>query len=158
MPVTQNYHEAPILENSWPCKPFCCGCPYEKKSRNLVLPPSQSTLKYGSEKRPWVRVLRTPDGTPDIEKLKITFYRKIYFSYLRIFFSIFLPIITLKWGSQPLDVYFSLVLNMKVLSKFIWGNTKTIKRYFFYWYLFLYSIGNISNNYLNLHLFKVKQT
>ena len=56
LPFTQNYLEAPIPENSWPCKPFCCGCPYEeKKSRNLVLPPSQSILKYGSGNRPWVR-------------------------------------------------------------------------------------------------------
>ena len=29
-----------------------------KKTRNLVLPPSQSTLNYGSENRPWVRGLR----------------------------------------------------------------------------------------------------
>ena len=57
LPVTQNYHEAPIPENSCPCKPFCCGCPYEKKSRNLVLHPSQSTLKYGSENRPCLRGL-----------------------------------------------------------------------------------------------------
>ena len=34
LPVTQNIHEAPIPENSWPCKPFGCGCPYEKKSEN----------------------------------------------------------------------------------------------------------------------------
>ena len=47
LPVTQNYHLTPIPENSCPCKPFCC-----EKSRNLVLPPSQSTLKYGSENRP----------------------------------------------------------------------------------------------------------
>ena len=26
-----------------------------KKSRNLVLPPSQSTFEYGSENRPWIR-------------------------------------------------------------------------------------------------------
>ena len=46
-------------ENSSPCKTLCCGCPYEtKKSINLVLPPSQSTLKYGSENRPWVRGLK----------------------------------------------------------------------------------------------------
>ena len=63
-------------DNSWPAKLFvadapmkknleiqfyrtlfCCGCPYEKKSRNIVLPPSQSTLKYGSENRPWLRGL-----------------------------------------------------------------------------------------------------
>ena len=55
---TQNILRQPIPENSWPCKPFCCGCPYEKKSKNLVLPPSQSTLKYGSENRPWVRGLK----------------------------------------------------------------------------------------------------
>ena len=29
----------------------------KKKSRNLVLPPSQSTLKYESENRPWPRGL-----------------------------------------------------------------------------------------------------
>ena len=28
------------------------NAPMKKKSRNLVLPPSQSTLKYGSENRP----------------------------------------------------------------------------------------------------------
>ena len=27
-----------IPENSWTCKPFCWGCPYEKKIKNLVLP------------------------------------------------------------------------------------------------------------------------
>ena len=32
------YH-VPIPENALPCKPFCCGCPYEKKSKNLVLLP-----------------------------------------------------------------------------------------------------------------------
>ena len=56
LPVTQNYHEAPILETL--NLAFCCGCPYEKKSRNLVLPPSQSTLKYGSENRSCLRGLR----------------------------------------------------------------------------------------------------
>ena len=55
LPLTQNYLEAPIPENSRPWKPFCCGCPYEKKIRNLVLLPSQITLKYGSENRPWVK-------------------------------------------------------------------------------------------------------
>ena len=29
LPFTQNYLEAPIPENSWPCKPFYCGCPFE---------------------------------------------------------------------------------------------------------------------------------
>ena len=37
---------------------FLLRMPLWKKSRNLVLPPSQSTLKYGSENRPWVRVLK----------------------------------------------------------------------------------------------------
>ena len=56
LPFTQNYYEAPIPENSCPGKPFCCGCPYEeKKIKKIILPPSQSTLKYGSENRPWVR-------------------------------------------------------------------------------------------------------
>ena len=35
LPVTQNYHEAQIPENSWPCKPFCCGCPHEKKNQEI---------------------------------------------------------------------------------------------------------------------------
>ena len=35
--------------------PFVADAPMKKKSRNLVLPPSQSTLKYGSENRPWPR-------------------------------------------------------------------------------------------------------
>ena len=38
-----------ILENSWPCKTFCCGCTY-KKMKN-------STLKYWSKNRPCVRGL-----------------------------------------------------------------------------------------------------
>ena len=29
---TQNILRQPIPENSWPCKPFCCGCPYEEKN------------------------------------------------------------------------------------------------------------------------------
>ena len=37
---------------------FVADAPMKKKSKNLVLPPSQSTLKYGSENRPWVRGLK----------------------------------------------------------------------------------------------------
>ena len=33
LPVTQNYHEAPIPKNS--CKPFCCGYLYEKKIKKF---------------------------------------------------------------------------------------------------------------------------
>ena len=57
LPVTQNYHEATIFENVWPCKPFVADAPMKKKSRNLVIPPSQSTLKYSSENRPSSRGL-----------------------------------------------------------------------------------------------------
>ena len=53
LPFIQNYHEAPIPENSWTCKTFCCGNKNKKFSFTL----SQSTLKYGSENRPWVRGL-----------------------------------------------------------------------------------------------------
>ena len=35
---TQSIFMQPIPENSWPCKPFCCGCPYEKNIKKLVLP------------------------------------------------------------------------------------------------------------------------
>ena len=42
LPVTQNYHKALILENSWPCKPFCCGCLYEKKIKKFSSPPPLS--------------------------------------------------------------------------------------------------------------------
>ena len=35
LPFTQNYLEATIPENSWPCKPFCCGCPYDKKIKKF---------------------------------------------------------------------------------------------------------------------------
>ena len=37
---------------------FVTDAPMKKKSRNLVLPPSRSTLKYGSKNRPWVRGLK----------------------------------------------------------------------------------------------------
>ena len=36
---------------------FAADAPMKKKSRNLVFPRSQSTLKYGSENRPWVKGL-----------------------------------------------------------------------------------------------------
>ena len=39
LPVTQNYHEAPISEYSWPCKPFCCGWPDEKKIKKFSFNP-----------------------------------------------------------------------------------------------------------------------
>ena len=70
LPFTQNYLEAPIPENSWPCKPFCCGCP----SRNLVLSPSQ---KFGSDNRPCFRGLektltpvteRVSEGLSEVKK------------------------------------------------------------------------------------------
>ena len=32
LPFTQDILRQPIPENSWPCKPFCCGCPYEKNN------------------------------------------------------------------------------------------------------------------------------
>ena len=38
LPFIQNYLEAPIPKNSWPCKRFGCRCLYEKKSKNVVLP------------------------------------------------------------------------------------------------------------------------
>ena len=41
---------------------FVADAPMKKKSRNLVLPPSQSTLKYWSENRPWVRELKSVCG------------------------------------------------------------------------------------------------
>ena len=37
-----------------------------KKSRNLFLPPSQSTLKYGSENQPWMRGLTNFLSGPDL--------------------------------------------------------------------------------------------
>ena len=33
------YHEAPIPENSWPCKTFFCGCLYEKKIKKFSFTP-----------------------------------------------------------------------------------------------------------------------
>ena len=51
---------------------FVADDPMKKKSRNLVLPPSQSTLKYGSENCPWVRGLNKipmpPLSTPHYPK------------------------------------------------------------------------------------------
>ena len=39
---SQNYLDAPIPENSWSCKPFCCRCPYEeKKSDTEYIPCSR---------------------------------------------------------------------------------------------------------------------
>ena len=50
---------------------FVADAPMKKKSRNLVLPHSQSTLKYGSENRPWVRGLRC-GGRGGIQKRFLT--------------------------------------------------------------------------------------
>ena len=56
---TQNIFGQHMPENAWPCKTFCCGCPYEeKKIKKFSVSPSQSTLKYGSENNPWRRGLK----------------------------------------------------------------------------------------------------
>ena len=44
LPFTQNYHKAPIPENSWPCIPFCCGCPHEKKIKKFCFTPPLRAL------------------------------------------------------------------------------------------------------------------
>ena len=36
------YWDNPYPENSWPCKPFCCGCPNEKIKKEIKL----SSLKF----------------------------------------------------------------------------------------------------------------
>ena len=46
-PFTQNILKQPIPENSWPCIPFCCGCPYEKKLTNLVPLPLRALWNIG---------------------------------------------------------------------------------------------------------------
>ena len=42
LPFTKNIWRQPKPENSWPCKPFCCGCPFEKKEeKNWSTSPSE---------------------------------------------------------------------------------------------------------------------
>ena len=36
------YWDNPYPENSWPCKPFCCGCPMKKIKKEIKL----SSLKF----------------------------------------------------------------------------------------------------------------
>ena len=57
LPFTQTIMRHPIPENSWPCKHFCCGCPYEKKIYKFGPPPPQGTLKYPSKNHPCTRGL-----------------------------------------------------------------------------------------------------
>ena len=47
---TQNILRQPILKNSWPCKPFCFWCPYEKKKSEInVLPPLRALWNIGQK-------------------------------------------------------------------------------------------------------------
>ena len=39
----------PIPDNSWPCKPLCCGWSYEVKIQKFCFTPFQSNLKIGSK-------------------------------------------------------------------------------------------------------------
>ena len=57
-PLLKIYLGNPYLKILDLAKLFVADAPMKKKSRNLVLPPSQSTLKCGSQNRPWVRVLK----------------------------------------------------------------------------------------------------
>ena len=51
LPFPQKYLEAPIPESSWPCKPFGCQCPYEKKiTKKSVLPPLSAHFKISVQK------------------------------------------------------------------------------------------------------------
>ena len=59
LPFTQYILRQPIPENFWHCKPFCCGCPYEKKNKKFSFTPSKSTLKTRSRNRPCLRGLST---------------------------------------------------------------------------------------------------
>ena len=78
MPVPQNYLEQeqetssenaceqmrhPYLKILDQANLFVADAPMKKKSRNFVLPPSQSTLKYGSENRPCLRGLILDRGS-----------------------------------------------------------------------------------------------
>ena len=57
LPFTQDILRQPIPENSWPCKPFCCGCPYEKTNKKCSFTLAQSTLKNWSKNLPCLRGL-----------------------------------------------------------------------------------------------------
>jgi len=46
---------------------FVADASMKKKSRNVVLSPSQSTLKYGSEKRSWPKGLIQGQDFMDIQ-------------------------------------------------------------------------------------------
>ena len=57
LPITQNIMRHPYLKILDLANLFVADAPMKKKSRNLVLHPSQSNLKNGSENRPCLRGL-----------------------------------------------------------------------------------------------------